>query len=137
MRVVFADTVYWVAITNPRDALHLAATEMGSRLGAYRFVTSEMVLVEVLNAMSGDSNHLRCAAADLAQEIMDDPSIELVPQTAQLFRNALALYRERPDKSWSMADCASFLIMEQRQITEALTHDRHFEQRGYSALLRD
>lgn len=70
MRVVFADTVYWVAITNPRDALHLAATEMGSRLGAYRFVTSEIVLVEVLNAMSGDGNHLRCAAADLAQEIM-------------------------------------------------------------------
>jgi predicted nucleic acid-binding protein len=137
MRVVFADTVYWVAITNPRDALHIAAIKMGSQLGEHRFVTSEMVLVEVLNALSGDGDHLRCAAADLAQEIIDDPTIELVPQTAQLFRTALALYRDRPDKTWSLTDCASFLIMEQRQITEALTHDRHFEQRGYSALLRD
>ena len=53
------------------------------------------------------------------------------------FGTALALYQERPDKSWSLTDCASFLIMDQRQTTEALTHDRHFEQRGYQALLRD
>jgi predicted nucleic acid-binding protein len=38
---------------------------------------------------------------------------------------------------WSLTDCASFVIMDQRQIAEALTHDRHFEQRGYRALLRD
>src|SRR5882762_7281466 len=99
MRVVFADTVYWVAVTNPRDALHLAATKMGSQLGEHRFVTSEMVLAEVLNALSGDGYHLRRAAADLAQDIIDDPAIDLVPQTAQLFRDALALYRDRPDKS--------------------------------------
>jgi predicted nucleic acid-binding protein len=61
----------------------------------------------------------------------------VVPQTPELFRDALALYGDRVDQSWSLTDCASFLIMEQRQITEALTHDRHFEQRGYSALLRD
>ena len=137
MRVIFADTVYWVAITNPRDALHSAAIKISSQLGAHRFVTSEMVLVEVLNALSGDGDHLRCAAAELTQEIIDDPAIELVPQTAQLFRDALALYRDRPDKTWSLTDCASFLIMEQQHITEALTHDRHFEQRGYSALLRN
>src|SRR5205807_8573085 len=60
-----------------------------------------------------------------------------VPQTPALFRGALALYQDRPDKSWSLTDCASFLIMDQRQIAEAPSHDRHFEERerGHRALL--
>jgi predicted nucleic acid-binding protein len=137
MRVIFADTVYWIAINNPRDALHRSAVEAPSRLGDHRIVTSEMVLVEVLNSFSGEGSYSRHAVVSLVQRIIDDEDFELVPQTPQLFRAALALYRDRPDKSWSLTDCASFLIMEQRQMTEALTHDRHFEQRGYSALLRD
>ena len=40
--------------------------------------------------------------------------VELVPQDSQLFREALTLYRDRPDKHWSLTDCASFLIMQQR-----------------------
>jgi predicted nucleic acid-binding protein len=64
-------------------------------------------------------------------------SRESVSQTPELFRDALALYQHRPDKSWSLTDCASFLIMDRQQIAEALTHDRHFEQRGYRTLLRD
>jgi uncharacterized protein len=106
--VVFVDTAYWVAVTNPRDALHRVAAKVGSQLGPHRFVTSEMVLVEVLNSFSSDGDRLRCAAADLAQAIIDDETIDLVPQTPQLFRSALALYRGRPDKSWSLTDCASF-----------------------------
>ncbi|MEA2989674.1 MAG: uncharacterized protein QOG83_2385, partial [Alphaproteobacteria bacterium] len=87
MRAVFADTGYWIAIANPHDALHQAASKIGGELGTHRFVTSEMVLVELLNALGGDGDHLRRAAANVAQEIIDDPTIELVPQTAQLFRD--------------------------------------------------
>lgn len=137
MRVVFVDTVYWVAIANPRDALHPVASTIGSQLGPHRFITSEMVLAEVLNSFSGDGDHLRCAAGELAQAIVDDVTIDLVPQTPQLFRSALALYRDRPDKSWSLTNCASFLIMDQLRLAGALTNDRHFEQSGYRALLRD
>jgi predicted nucleic acid-binding protein len=135
MRLVFADTVYWIAITNPRDGLHKAARRIEDELGNYRLVTTEMVLVEVLNSLSSDER-LRRAAADLAEEIINDPAIDLVSQNKQLFRDALALYRDRPDKSWSLTDCASFLIMEDQKIVDALTHDQHFEQRGYRALLR-
>ena len=70
-------------------------------------------------------------------EISSDSQIEIVPQSPGLFRQALALYGERSDKDWSLTDCASFLIMDERRITETLTHDRHFEQGGYRALLRD
>lgn len=135
MRVIFADTVYWVAITNPRDALHDQATKMPDELGEHRIVNSELVLVELLNILSGHGGYLRQSATGLVQRIIDNPYIELVPQTPHLFREALALYRERPDKAWSLTDCASFLIMDERRITEALTHDQHFVQNGYHALL--
>lgn len=136
MRTVFADTVYWVAIANPHDAFHRNAIETAQQLGEHRIVTSELVLVEVLNMLSGHGAALRRGAVELAEAIAGDRSVEMVPQNAQLFRDALALYWDRPDKRWSLTDCASFRIMEQRNLTEALTHDRHFEQYGFRALLR-
>ena len=48
----------------------------------------------------------------------------------------LALYDARPDKQWSLTDCISFLVMQDRRITEALTGDHHFEQAGFTALLK-
>jgi len=41
----------------------------------------------------------------------------------------------RLDKTYSLCDSVSFVIMRQRQITEALTTDKHFEQEGFIRLL--
>jgi predicted nucleic acid-binding protein len=136
MRTVFADTVYWVSLVNPRDAFHHDTIATAKQLGDHRIVTSEMVLVEVLNFLSAHGTALRQAAVDLVYAIAGAQGVELVPQDSQLFREALTLYRDRPDKQWSLTDCASFLIMEQRGLTEALTLDQHFEQYGFRALLR-
>ena len=103
----------------------------------HRVVTSELVLVEVLNSFSAKGAHWRRNVAALVQRIVDDSAIELVRQTPQLFHAAFAVYCGRSDKNWSLTDCASFCIMEDRQIIEALTHDQHFEQRGFHALLRE
>ena len=40
------------------------------------------------------------------------------------------------DKTWSLVDCASFVVMREHSITVALTSDRHFEQAGFTRLLR-
>jgi predicted nucleic acid-binding protein len=136
MRAVFADTGYWVAIIHPRDELHDRAMAVSKELGQCIIVTSEMVLVEVLNTFSNRGQHLRDAAAKTVQEITSDPNIEVVPQTRQLFREALNLYQSRADKEWSLTDCASFVIMKRRRIDEALTDDHHFMQNGCKALLK-
>jgi predicted nucleic acid-binding protein len=138
MRVVFADTSYWIGIINPRDHLRQQARAVRLQLGTeYRIVTSEMVFTETLNSLSVSGSHIRHAAAAVVGGMMANANVEIVAQTPDLFRSAFDLYRERPDKDWSLTDCASFLIMDERRITEALTHDRHFEQNGYRALLRD
>ena len=42
----------------------------------------------------------------------------------------------RSDKDLALTDCISFVVMEDEGITEALTADRHFEQAGFTALLK-
>jgi uncharacterized protein len=136
MERVFADTGYWIALLNPRDDLHEKALAASRDLGPKQIVTSEMVLTEFLNGFSGYGPPLREAAAKAAALLRDTLQLVIFPQTTELFHKALKRYQEAADKSWSLTDCASFLIMEEQQLTAALTHDRHFAQAGFRALLR-
>ncbi len=137
MRVVFADTGYWVALLNPLDDLHNKATELSKSLNPVHIVTSEMVLTEVLNDFSKRGDYLRKVATQLIDRINENPNITLVSQTSEQFNQGLELYKNRLDKNWSLTDCVSFKIMEQMGIYEALAYDKHFEQVGFRALLRD
>ncbi len=136
MERVFADTSYWIALLNPRDDLHPKARAISREYGPDKIITSEMVLVEFLNSFSDYGPRLRQAAAKAAASLRDTPQIVIVPQTSQLYEKALKRYRDMTDKSWSLTDCASFLVMEDEQLKAALTHDRHFAQAGFQALLR-
>ena len=136
MKTVFADAGYWIAILNPADALRVKAAALSNALDPFQIVTSEMVFTEVLNSFSRRESAFRQAVAQFIKRSIDNPKIEVVPQTSALFHQSLNLYEQRADKAWSHTDCASFCIMQQRKIVEALTHDRHFEQAGFVALLR-
>ena len=137
MPEVFADTGYWIALLNERDGLHARARELSERFSAANIVTTEMVLTELLNYASGGGRQRRRLAADAVRDWMADANIEVVPQTSIQFQAALERYRARLDHSWSVVDCSSFIVMETRQIQEALAFDRHFEQAGFIALLRN
>lgn len=107
---------------------------MSNGLGNCRIVTSEMVLVEFVNALSGLA--LRIKAAEVVSRLVNDPNVEVIPQTSMQFSSAIQYLKQRPDKEWGLTDCASFEIMSHRKLDEALTHDRHFEQAGFKALMR-
>jgi len=136
MKQVFADTDYFVALLNPREQLHSKAKAVCQALGQARLVTSELVLTEVLAFYAERGPNLRQAAADLALRLANDPNATVVPQTSVRFQGALSSYLQRADKAWSLTDCASFLIMRELGLSEALTYDHHFEQAGFKALLR-
>jgi predicted nucleic acid-binding protein len=78
----------------------------------------------------------RSAAAGLLEALNNDKMIEVIPVGEVLYEKGLQLYRDRIDKDWSLTDCISFLVMQDRRLTDALTTDRHFEQAGFRALLR-
>jgi predicted nucleic acid-binding protein len=135
MADVFADTGYWIAVLVPSDGLHERAKEVSQGLGKRRIVTTEMVLVELLGLLA--KTPTRQVAADAVDRMLRDPNVEVVPQTGRQFGDALMRYKSRTDKAWSLTDCASFLLMEQRKMKEALAHDQHVEQAGFVALLRE
>jgi predicted nucleic acid-binding protein len=137
MPEVFADTGYWIALLNERDSLHSQARELSSRLSDSITVTTEMVLTELLNHTSREGSRARRLAADTVLGLIAHPKVEVVPQTSDQFQAALERYLRRLDQNWSLVDCASFIVMETRQIQEALAFDRHFEQAGFIALLRN
>jgi predicted nucleic acid-binding protein len=135
MRRVFADAGYWIALLNPKDGLHAKAIEVSATLGRSRIVTSEMVLTEVLNAFAAKGDSLRNAACAMVDRIRANSNAEIVPMTSNAFREAVERYRTRDDKTWGLTDCTSFLIMEQKGVTDALSADRDFQQAGFHALL--
>jgi len=136
VRTVFADTGYWVALVNPHDDLHRDALNTARSIGPVFTVTSDPVLTEFLNNFARRGPQLRQAAAALVDQLKKNPNCEVVPWTASLFTAGFLLYKQRADKGWSLTDCTSFVIMHERHIAESLTHDQHFEQAGYKALLR-
>ena len=137
MGKVFADAGYWIALWNPRDTLHPRALSVADALGTTHVVTTQMVLTETLDAMAGMGEFRRRLAIGMIHNLEADPTVEVVPQTDAQFRAAVERYATRSDQRWSLTDCASFLVMEERNISEALAYDRDFEQAGFVALLRE
>lgn len=106
---------------------------MGKFPDAAPFVT-EYVLLEAINACSGLANRPRIHT--LVAGLRGTDAIVWVPASSDLFETGLQLHAERRDKEWSLTDCISFVVMDQRGITQALIYDHHFEQAGFEALLR-
>jgi uncharacterized protein len=136
MKLVFADTGYWIALLDPQDTLHQKVVNLSISLSQVQICTSEMVLTEVLNHFSKRGDFLRYAAAMLIESLQENSAIIIFAQTEAIFQEALILYKRRPDQAWSHTDCSSFCIMQKQNILEALAYDKHFEQAGFIPLLR-
>lgn len=135
MSAVFADTSYWFAIMNPTDQWHEAAVRAQAIIGDRRIVTTEMVLTELLNSVSRLGAQRRATVSVMVRRLYANPRVTVVRQTSARFEAALAYYEERPDKRWGHTDCASFLVMHENGITQALTSDRDFAQSGFTVLM--
>ena len=133
MSVVFADSFYFIALSNPSDGHHAAAVRAVESLTS-RLLTTHYVLIEVADALSAP--RFRADVAQFLRQLALDPGTEIMGRDIPLYERGLDLYAQRPDKAWSLTDCISFVVMTERGLTEALTGDNHFEQAGFHALLR-
>lgn len=135
MKQVFADTAYWIALTNPFDQHHAAAVEASSSLGQVRLITTDTVLTEFLNALADSGVNIRALAIRTVETILNNPMVKVLPQSRASFNSAFALYKARPDKGYSLTDCLSMTVMRKHRLSLVLTSDRHFEQEGFIALM--
>lgn len=133
MKTVFADTYYFLAIGNERDEGHARSSEFAASYTGGIF-TTEWVLTEVGDALS--SPQQRPAFLNLLTLIDGDTNWTVIEASHDLYLRGVALFSHRPDKTWSLTDCISFVVMQDRGLAEALTADHHFEQAGFVALLK-
>jgi len=133
MKLIFADTFYFIALLSPNDRRH-ARTERLARDLKARFVTTDWIMTEVADALS--RCRVRHQVTPLIRQLRGSPVWEIIPFSRDQFDAALEFHSRHQDKEWTLTDCASFLVMQESGITEALTGDHHFEQAGFTSLLK-
>ena len=129
MKAVFAYTFFYQALLDQRDPAHDRALEQ-SKI-KQTILTTEFILLELGNACAYAEDHADFVA--LLAGIRASPRTRIVPLDSRLLQRGLDLFAERPDKNSSLTDCASFVVMKDESLTEALTGDNHFVQAGFKA----
>ena len=135
MSKVFLDTSYAVALSARTDQNHERALKLAEELtqSSTHLVTTRAVLLEIGNALS--RLRYREAAVRLLNALENDPKVEILPASDDLYQRAFKVYRDRVDKEWGLIDCMSFVVMNDEGLTDALTADKHFQQAGFHVLL--
>jgi predicted nucleic acid-binding protein len=132
---IFLDSAFAIALAVETDAFHEKAVQIADDLDGSVLVTTRAILLEIGNALSKRS--FRKAGARLLASLEMDESVVITPLSDELYEKALNLFVKRPDKEWGMTDCISFVVMQERGISEALTTDAHFQQAGFRVLMRE
>ncbi len=131
----FLDASFAIALGSPRDQHHGQAVQLARQVEeqGIRLVTTRAVVLEIGNALAKRQH--RSAAVSLLNALEQDPGVEVVGLSEELFLAGWTLFRQHQDKEWGVTDCISFVVMRERGLTEALTADDHFRQAGFRPLL--
>ncbi len=133
MKTIFADAFYFVGLLNRADQHHARIVSAARQLRD-DLLTTEWVLAELADALAESNSRSR--VPQFIHTLEQDPKVRIIRAGADLFQRGLRRYEDRPDKEWSLTDCISFVVMEDEKVRDALTGDQHFEQAGFTALLK-
>jgi predicted nucleic acid-binding protein len=138
MNEVFADTSGWASFFLEDDPHHVKAFSLITQWKQQNrhVVTTNYILSELIVLLSGSRRQQRSVVLDFIETIRSDDWVEIVHIDQLLDEQAWWLLANRLDKLWSHVDAVSFVVMEERGMTEALTADHHFEQAGFVRLLK-
>lgn len=85
MKLVFADTVIGVALINPKDEWRSQARSATAILGDAEIITTDSILIEVLNFFAEHGDEARRRAVTVVEQLLTNPNTEVVPQTHDNF----------------------------------------------------
>lgn len=133
---IFVDSFAWIAVINKSDNYHEISLRILEELlnKQAKLITTNYVVVETINALS--KVEFRKTVINFIDKLGKSPSVQIVKITDEIYNNAWTLYQQRMDKGWGITDCTSFEVMQMFNIRKALTGDKHFEQAGYSLIVK-
>lgn len=126
------DTSGWLCMLHKDEPEHPDAVRLYNAAPlhlTHSYILAEFVPLAQVRKFPRQSN------LTFTQRILDDTDVKLIWVDEYLHRQAVQLLLEREDKTYSLCDAVSFVLMRERGITEALTTDKHFEQEGFVRLL--
>jgi uncharacterized protein len=129
---MFLDTSGLLCLQHDAEPFHDQA--QNAYRAARTRLTHGYVLAEYV-ALAQARRYPRAPTLIFLADLLDNPDVETVWVDEPLHRESAALLSARPDKAYSLCDAVSFVLMRRRNLQEALTTDRHFEQEGFRRLL--
>ena len=131
---MFLDTSGLLCYLYIDEPQHNEAVKLFKALPRKRLLTHAQVLSELI-VLASARGFPRTAAISLTIDLLNSPDVEVVWIDRRLHTEAVHLLLQRQDKSYSLCDAISFVLMKQHRMSKALTTDRHFEQEGFIRLL--
>lgn len=98
-------------------------------------LTHNYIIAEYV-ALANARRFPRSPVLNFVFDLLNSPDVEIVWVNEFIHQAAVDLLIHRPDKTYSLCDAVSFILMRQHSISKALTTDRHFEQEGFIRLLK-
>ena len=98
---IFLDASYAIALSVTTDRYHKLAEKLADEMEAEGtwLITTRAVVLEIGNALA--KLRYRSAAVKLLAAMEEDPNVEIVPLSEELYTRGWRLYQERRDKEWS------------------------------------
>ncbi len=135
---IFADTAGWASLLDTdQECYPLAASIYRAvQKNNQQFVTTNYVITELIALLNSPMRYPREQAVHFVNGIKNSKFVRVVHIDETLDTQAWELLSKRLDKTWSLVDCSSFVVMKHEKLTEALTTDHHFAQAGFTPLLK-
>lgn len=128
---VFVDTSYLLALELKNDQNHKIANKHWQDFvkDSFSLVTTSYIFDETVTYLNSRGFHDK--AVEVGENLLLSSSVELIQVDENLFLEGWAMFQKHKDKRYSLTDCISFIVMEQKEIQTALTFDKHFVQTGF------
>jgi len=130
---IFLDASFWVAYRDEDQAQHAEAAKLLIELFRRKifFTTTMPVICEIHAAFSRNTRKRALVLRDL----WNNPVVKIEPVSHQDHIAALEILQLNQDKTYSLCDAISFVVMRRLQIRSAVSFDHHFRQFGEFEIL--
>jgi predicted nucleic acid-binding protein len=135
---ILVDTSGWASFFVRTEPHFDAAKRVlaGLRTEGGTAITTNYILAELVALLSSRVKVTRPRLIEIVETIRSTTWVQMVHIDADADIAAWKLLRSHADKSWSLVDCSTFALMRAESVSAALTTDHHFEQAGFTRLLR-
>jgi uncharacterized protein len=135
---MFIDTAGWASLFIANEPYHLQAAQylQTARQQQQTLLTSNYIITELVALLHSPLRRPRPQIVEIVDTIKTTPYVKIIHIDIEMDLAAWKLCKSRLDKTWSLVDCTSFILMQQSNLRDALTSDHHFEQAGFIRLLK-